>query len=251
MTQNFAGGSRPVRVILHTDDTLLAHGATDVLSSLAQFYVVSVEPGLARLLPMLESVRPDIVLVDLGAEMTLGFLAILRETAPDARIVVWGTAFSEELRFQAREIGVAGFLPRNLSKEQFVDHLIGVARGDDPLAHRSTASSRKVPLTRRESQLVALLAQGLKNKEIATCIGITEGTVRVYLSKLFLKIGARDRFEVAVFGLKNAWWGQASWDDRKGPVTETDERRAGPIMRSLVLVEPESRGFRDSRAVGA
>jgi hypothetical protein len=50
---------------------------------------------------------------------------------------------------------------------------------------------------------VRLLAQGLKNKEIATCLGITEGTVKVYLSHLFKKVGAKDRFELALFGLKN------------------------------------------------
>jgi hypothetical protein len=49
-----------------------------------------------------------------------------------------------------------------------------------------------------------LVTQGLKNKEIASVMGITEGTVKVYLSRLFGKIGARDRFELALIGLRNA-----------------------------------------------
>jgi hypothetical protein len=88
---------------------------------------------------------------------------------------------------------------------------------------------------------VSLLVQGLKNKEIAACIGITEGTVRIYLSKLFAKIGARDRFELAVFGLKNEFCGQAAWDGRDSFVTKTDEDRARPVLRSLMLVEPQRR----------
>ncbi len=60
-----------------------------------------------------------------------------------------------------------------------------------------------VRLSRREGQLVTLLSHGLKNKEIAQCLGISEGTVRVYLSKLYLKIGVNDRFELALFGLRN------------------------------------------------
>jgi DNA-binding CsgD family transcriptional regulator len=58
-------------------------------------------------------------------------------------------------------------------------------------------------LTRREGQLVVFLTQGLKNKEIATALGISEGTVKVYLSHLFQKLDVKDRFELAVYGLKN------------------------------------------------
>ena len=58
-------------------------------------------------------------------------------------------------------------------------------------------------LSRREGQLITLLSQGLKNKEIAFTLKITEGTVKVYLSHLFQKVGVKDRFELAVFGLNN------------------------------------------------
>jgi DNA-binding CsgD family transcriptional regulator len=60
-----------------------------------------------------------------------------------------------------------------------------------------------VTLSRRQSQILALLVQGLKNKEIATQLGISEGTVKCYLTKLFDKVGAKDRFELALFGLRN------------------------------------------------
>jgi DNA-binding CsgD family transcriptional regulator len=60
-----------------------------------------------------------------------------------------------------------------------------------------------VALTKRESQLVSLLSQGLKNKEIATTLTISEGTVKVYLSRLFQKVGVKDRFELALYGLRN------------------------------------------------
>ena len=61
----------------------------------------------------------------------------------------------------------------------------------------------RVTLSRRQSQLLALLVQGLKNKEIAAQLGISEGTVKCYLTKLFEKVGAKDRFELALFGLRN------------------------------------------------
>jgi DNA-binding NarL/FixJ family response regulator len=67
----------------------------------------------------------------------------------------------------------------------------------------SFMSARRYSLTRREGQLVSLLSQGLKNKEIATALTISEGPVKVYLSRLFQKLGVKDRFELALFGLKN------------------------------------------------
>jgi DNA-binding CsgD family transcriptional regulator len=89
-----------------------------------------------------------------------------------------------------------------------------------------------VSLTQREGQLVTLLSQGLKNKEIATTLMISEGTVKVYLSRLFQKVGVKDRFELALFGLKNLTSGHASGADkgeRTGKV---------PGLRSLVLERP-------------
>jgi DNA-binding CsgD family transcriptional regulator len=64
-------------------------------------------------------------------------------------------------------------------------------------------NGRTVKLSKREGELVSLLSQGLKNKEIATALSISEATVKVYLSKLFAKVGAKDRFELALFGLRN------------------------------------------------
>jgi DNA-binding CsgD family transcriptional regulator len=149
---------------------------------------------------------------------------------------------------QGRAQGVAGFLNRGLSNEDFVAGLEVVARGGELFESPRPQRSTTVELTPRESQLVALLVQGLRNKEIGSCLGITEGTVRVYLSKLFIKVGARDRLELAVFGMKNTLFGQSSWDGRDGFVTGTDESRAKPVLRTLLLVEPaRRRGYSDTR----
>jgi two-component system nitrate/nitrite response regulator NarL len=64
-------------------------------------------------------------------------------------------------------------------------------------------SSRVTPLTQRETQILALLTNGLKNKEIAQAMGITEGTVKCHLCRLFQKVGVKGRFELALFCLKN------------------------------------------------
>src|SRR5271170_8403815 len=85
--------------------------------------------------------------------------------------------------------------------------------------------NRPVSLSKRQSELVGLLTQGLKNKEIAAALGISEGTVKAYLTTLFEKVGAKDRFELALFGMRNL-------GNVHEAVAERDLRVAGQ-MRSL------------------
>ena len=87
-----------------------------------------------------------------------------------------------------------------------------------------SVSRRPIALTKREGQLVSLLSQGLKNKEIASMLLISEGTVKVYLSRLFQKVGVKDRFELALYGLKNLTTGHGTLE--KAPVSS--ERSSVP-----------------------
>jgi DNA-binding CsgD family transcriptional regulator len=92
--------------------------------------------------------------------------------------------------------------------------------------------STRIPLTRREGQLVLLLSQGMKNKEIAAHLLITEGTVKVYLSKLFQKVGVKDRFELGLYALKNL-------TAEQGPPAQPPQGLSHmPGLRSLVLDRP-------------
>jgi DNA-binding CsgD family transcriptional regulator len=102
-----------------------------------------------------------------------------------------------------------------------------------------------VALTKRESQLVALLSQGLKNKEIASTLQISEGTVKVYLSRLFQKVGVKDRFELALYGLKNLqnMAGDAPGDGGAPPRMLGRSRNPAHAqwLRSLVMEKPADR----------
>jgi DNA-binding NarL/FixJ family response regulator len=188
------------------------------------------------------------LLVDFSSEITVGFFALLHEAAPECRIVLWVRTVSDELIAQAREVGVTGVLKRTATNDEFIEELRRIVAGEDVLEDHRPANSTKIGLTKRESQIVGLLAQGLRNKEIANCLGLTEGTVKSYLVHLFHKVGARDRFELAVLGLKNSHCGQAYWDGQNSFVTEPEESRSRPFLRSLVLVEPARRaGYPEGR----
>jgi DNA-binding NarL/FixJ family response regulator len=194
------------RVLLFTDEPVLAAGFTGVLSSVAGFDAVSVCHGIADLLETVPKVVPDVLLIDLTPEVTFGVLTQLQRDVPGCRIVLWVRTISTELAYQAMELGVRGVLRKTLTPELMVKCLGKVCEGElwfDKSLTASFLSAKMVALTRRESQLVALLSQGLKNKEIASTLQISEGTVKVYLSRLFQKVGVKDRFELALYGLRN------------------------------------------------
>ncbi len=99
-----------------------------------------------------------------------------------------------------------GFLDTTATPESVRDCLRITSGGRIWMERSLTVSLlnlRPIKLSRRQTQLVGLLVQGLKNKEIAASLGISEATVKAYLTTLFEKVGAKDRFELALFGLRN------------------------------------------------
>jgi DNA-binding NarL/FixJ family response regulator len=139
-------------------------------------------------------------------------------------------------------LGVRGIVRKTLPAETLIECLRKVHQGElwfEKSLTDSMLSARKVTLTRREGQLVTLLSQGLKNKEIATVLCVSENTVKVYLSRLFQKVGVKDRFELALYGLRNVAAGQGRLDQ---PVSQQsrglgDMLGAPPVqgLRSLLL----------------
>lgn len=177
-----------------------------MLSSVPGFETVSVCQSAAELPVVVHASRPDVLLIDLTPEVTFGILTQLQRDLPNCRIVLWVRSISTELAYQAMELGVRGVLRKTLAPELLTKCLSKVCEGElwfDKNLTASFLSARMVSLTKRESQLVSLLSQGLKNKEIATALSISEGTVKVYLSRLFQKVGVKDRFELALYGLRN------------------------------------------------
>jgi len=159
-------------------------------------------------------------------------LTEMKHAMMSSKIVLWVNSISTELAFQAMGLGVRGILRKTLPTDLQVKCLQKVQAGElwfEKALTDSFLCARRVALTQREGQLVSLLAQGLKNKEIASTLMISEGTVKVYLSRLFQKVGVKDRFELALFGLKNLTTGHFSTGE-KPPRTG-----AVPGLRSLVL----------------
>lgn len=235
------------RVMLLADEPVLARGFAAVLASAPGFEHAAVCQSPSELLKRaLSEERPDVLLIDLTPDVTFGLLTQLRRELPQCRIVLWVRTISTELAYQAMELGIRGILRKTLSADLLIKCLAKVSEGElwfDKGLTASFLSARMVTLTKRESQLVSLLSQGLKNKEIASTLSISEGTVKVYLSRLFQKVGVKDRFELALYGLRNL---QNMGGEFGAPGGSADAESArvqagSQWLRSLVVEKPSER----------
>jgi len=240
----FREGIDMARLFLFTDEPVQAKGLEIALSSASEFELVAVCGEASQLVETMESSRPDLLLMDLIPELTFGVLVDLQRRFPGSRIVLWVRSISTEMAYQSIEHGVRGILRKTLPPETLVKCLRMVHEGGlwfEEALKTSFLSVRTISLTRRESQLVSLLSQGLKNKEIAASLFISEGTVKVYLSRLFHKLGVKDRFELALYGLKNMPAGEGLFEmPQSRPVQQPQRKQAAQaqLLRSLVLERP-------------
>jgi DNA-binding NarL/FixJ family response regulator len=196
-----------IRILLSTDEPALGRGLVAILSPIAGCEVVWIcQSPLELVEKALAAGKPELLLIDVTPDVTLGLLSGLQRELPECRVVLWVRSISTTLAYQAIQLGVRGILRKTLAPELVVECLDKVSQGGlwlDNHLMESLLSVKMVALTRRETQLVTVLAQGLSNKEIAATLSISEGTVKVYLSRLFHKVGAKDRFELALHGLRN------------------------------------------------
>lgn len=208
-------------IVLYSNKPVLAAGLSASLAGLPGFQLAAVSATVPELLEQVRSVSAVLVLVDLTAEVTLEALKQIQSTARGGSVILWVDAVSTEFASQVVGLGVRGILRKTISLELHLKCLQAVAAGElwlEKLLTDRILSTTRVTLTQRERELLGLLAQGLRNKEIAHALGITEGTVKVYLSHLFRKVGANDRLELALFALRNmmasgpmggGWWNPA------------------------------------------
>jgi DNA-binding NarL/FixJ family response regulator len=194
------------RIVLSSDHAILTLGLRAILDAAGCEFALSVCPGPEGLAEQAQAEKAGIILLDVTASVSLEAITRLCASLPTVPVVLWIDEPATEFISQALSSGVLGLIRKRSSQNALLECLREVALHrlwvENDLS-RQLLSTRSVKLTRRERQLSSLLAQGLKNKEIAYRLGITEGTVKVYLSRLYGKLGVNDRFDLALFALKN------------------------------------------------
>ncbi len=159
---------------------------------------------------ILSSLQPDIVLLDLELGETHGVDALrqFREEAPDMHIIIYTSHDEEERIIQAAELGVDGYLLKGCPKEEIVGAIRSVHDGGTALEasvaaklmhHMNKRSARDrepaVHFSKREKQVLKLLAVGKSNRDIGTALFISESTVKFHVHAILIKLDAGNRTE--------------------------------------------------------
>jgi len=162
---------------------------------------------IAAGIEIVRAIRPAVVIIDkaLGYQGIADWLQALKGSGTAA--VVWGSGIgnAEALRFV--QAGVRGVVQKNSELESILACLRAVGEGSNWMADTILQTSprparNRSSLTPRESQIVELVEKGMRNKEIATRLGIQTGTVKIHLKHIFEKTGCRGRYGLALSGLR-------------------------------------------------
>jgi len=153
---------------------------------------------------------PDIVIVDKGFGMraVLDWIHDLKLTDATPAVTVWGVSMTEAEALRLLQAGARGIVRKTANLENILSCLRTVAEGRswmEDCVFRDSARQERYPrseLTPREHQVLEMVEQGFKNKEIALELGIRPGTVKIHLKHIFEKTGVRGRYGLAISGLK-------------------------------------------------
>jgi DNA-binding NarL/FixJ family response regulator len=206
-----------IRVLLCDDQALVRSGFRMILETREDLEVVGEAEDGVQALELTWRQLPDVVLMDVRMPRLDGVEATRRLVAAgaEARVLILTTFDLDEHVFEALRAGASGFLLKDVQPAQLVDAVRVVARGEALLAPTVTRRlldrfARSLPgapeqpapelaeLTDREREVLALLAEGLSNAELAERLFLSETTVKTHVSSILRKLGLRDRVQAVV-----------------------------------------------------
>ncbi len=196
--------------ILLADDHPMIRTALEVLLRDSEYEIVATAGTGEAALAEVDRLQPDILLLDLQMPGGSG-MEVLRRIRSDKRslrVILLTAAIDDFALLEAKSLKVQGIVLKNSDPAYLLDCLDSVRHGrtwfDPELAQRARqlAKSRthdgRPSLAPRERQLIGFVRKGLRNREIAEQLGVTEGTVKVYLHAVFEKLGVSSRTELAI-----------------------------------------------------
>ncbi len=194
--------------ILLADDHPMIRTALEVLLRDTEYEIVGTAGTGAMALSEIERLGPDVLLLDLQMPGGSG-MDVLRRTRADKRplkIVLLTAAIDDSSLLEAKSLKVQGIVLKNSDPAYLLDCLDSVRHGrswvDPELAERikelGKPSGTRPSLAPRERQLIGFVRKGLRNREIAEQLGVTEGTVKAYLHAIFEKLDVSSRTELAI-----------------------------------------------------
>lgn len=209
------GPQKPIRIVLADDHTIVREGLAHLLSAEKDFEVVGGARDGLEAFAMVEKLQPDVVLMDLQMPHLDGVAAIkkIKASHPEVKIIILTTYDTDEFILEGIRAGAQGYLLKDVPKEELCRSIRVVSQGQALIQSSITArvfnilaqSEPKVSganLTDRELEVIKLIAQGDRNKEIAQKMRISEGTVKSYVAIILQKFGVSDRTQAAMYAVQ-------------------------------------------------
>jgi DNA-binding NarL/FixJ family response regulator len=211
-----------IRILLADDQTLVRAGFRALLDAQDDMKVVGEAGDGDDAVRLVASLIPDVVLMDIRMPRCDGLEAARRIAADErlaaVKIIILTTFDLDEYIFEAIRVGASGFLVKDTEPVDLIRGIQAVAQGDALLspgvtrrliAEFATLTRKTVPvpgleaLTEREREVMALVASGLSNEEIAERLVVSPATAKTHVSRAMVKLGARDRAQLVVFAYES------------------------------------------------
>jgi DNA-binding NarL/FixJ family response regulator len=226
--------TQPIRVLIADGQPIVLEGLRCVLSQYSHIQVVGEAADGIEITEKALHLEPDIILLDFKLPRVDGLAVLrnIRERALRAKVIMFASSDSKDDFVEAMKLGCSGILLKESATTLIEKSIQRVQAGeiwldsnttaavirhfaspkDFPAAHTSPgnnagsnkASRERAQLSQREREIIILIAQGYKNKEIAEKMFITEQTVKNHLHNVFDKLGVSDRLELALYAIHNS-----------------------------------------------
>jgi len=207
----------PVRVIVADDHQLMREGTAALLGADERIEVVGLARNGREAIALAERRKPDVVLLDLNMPEVGGLEACARLRAQDGpEVLVLTVSDDEPDLYAALRVGAAGYLTKDMPPADLIEAVLAIARGEPriapAMASRMLVDLGRAPaaepdpldtLSARERDVLELLAEGLRNREIAERLVIGEATVKTHVRHVLEKLRFRNRAEAAAFAARH------------------------------------------------
>jgi DNA-binding NarL/FixJ family response regulator len=202
-----------IRVAVVDDHTIVRNGLVALLGARADLEIVGAAGDGEAAIALCVEQRPDVVLMDLSMPGVGGIEATRRiaALAPGVQVVVLTSFMDRERIVEALSAGAVGYLLKDAEPDELIRGIHTAARGESPLdprAARTMLGAQRAPdpldaLTDREREVLALVADGLPNKQIGRRLEISEKTVKAHLTSIFRAIGVTDRMQAGLWARRH------------------------------------------------
>ena len=197
-----------IRIMVVDDHFVVRMGLTTLINTQTDMTVVGEATNGKQAVELFRAERPDVTLMDLRMPEMNGVEAItaIRNEYPDCRIIVLTTYDGDEDIYRAFQAGARAYLLKDMHRDELLEAIRSVYRGQRfiPPAVASSLADRmpRSELTTRELEVLKLIVKGMSNKEIASALEITEGTVKVHVNNVLGKLGVSDRTKAATTAIQ-------------------------------------------------